>query len=79
MEIIREFWHQIIFIGLILVLFTKLREQTTELRKDVDEILKRDTYVRSVKMEAELSTMNKQVSALWDFVNKLRDRFNGAR
>ena len=79
MEIIREFWHQIIFIGLILVLFTKLREQTTELRKDVDEILKRDTYVRSVKMEAELSTMNKQVSALWDFVNKLRDRFNGAK
>tara|TARA_R100001132_G_C3226007_1_gene62607 strand:- start:239 stop:478 length:240 start_codon:yes stop_codon:yes gene_type:complete len=79
MEIIREFWHQIIFIGLILVLFTKLREQTTELRKDVDEILKRDTYVRSVKMEAELSTMNKQVSALWDFVNKLRDRFNGVK
>ena len=79
MEIIREFWHQIIFIGLILVLFTKIREQTTELRKDVDEILKRDTYVRSVKMEAELSTMNKLVSALWDFVNKLRDRFNGVK
>ena len=69
MEIIREFWHQIIFIGLILVLFTRLREQTTELRKDVDEILKRDTYVRGVKMEAEMATMNKQVSALWDFVN----------
>ena len=79
MEIIREFWHQIIFIGLILVVFTKLREQTTELRKDVDEILKRDTYVRAVKMEAEMATLNKQVSALWDFVNKLRDRFNGAR
>ena len=79
MEIIREFWHQIIFIGLILVLFTRLREQTTELRKDVDEILKRDTYVRGVKMEAEMTTMNKQVSALWDFVNKLRDRFNGTK
>tara|TARA_Y100001947_G_C10294803_1_gene284506 strand:+ start:611 stop:850 length:240 start_codon:yes stop_codon:yes gene_type:complete len=79
MEIIREFWHQIIFIGLILVLFTRLREQTTELRKDVDEILKRDTYVRGVKMEAEMATMNKQVSALWAFVNKLRDRFNGTK
>ena len=79
MEIIREFWHQIIFIGLILVLFTRLREQTTELRKDVDEILKRDTYVRGVKMEAEMATMNKQVSSLWDFVNKLRDRLNGVK
>jgi len=79
MEIIKQFWHQIIFIGLILVLFTKLREQTAELRKDVDEILKRDTYVRSVKMEAELATMNKQVSSLWDFVNKLRDRLNGVK
>jgi len=79
MEIIKQFWHQIIFIGLILVLFTKLREQTAELRKDVDEILKRDTYVRSVKMEAEMATMNKQVSSLWDFVNKLRDRLNGVK
>jgi len=79
MEIIREFWHQIVFIGLILVLFTKLREQTAELRKDVDEILKRDTYIRSVKLEAEVSTMSKQISALWDFVNKLRDRSNGVK
>jgi len=79
MEIIKQFWHQIIFIGLILVLFTKLREQTAELRKDIDEILKRDTYVRSVKMEAEMATMNKQVSSLWDFVNKLRDRLNGVK
>ena len=79
MEIIREFWHQIVFIGLILVLFTKLREQTAELRKDVDEILKRDAYIRSVKLEAEVSMMNKQISALWDFVNKLRDKANGAK
>lgn len=79
MEIIRDFWHQIVFIGLILVLFTKLREQTAELRKDVDEILKRDTYIRSVRLEAEVSTMNKQISALWDFVNKLRDRSNGVK
>jgi len=79
MEIIREFWHQIVFIGLILVLFTKLREQTAELRKDVDEILKRDTYIRSVRLEAEVSTMSKQISALWDFVNKLRDRSNGVK
>ena len=67
------------FIGLILVLFTKLREQTAELRKDVDEILKRDTYIRSIKSEAEVSMMNKQISALWDFVNKLRDKANGAK
>jgi len=79
MEIIRDFWHQIVFIGLILVLFTKLREQTAELRKDVDEILKRDTYSRSVRLEAEMSTVQKQISSLWDFVNKLRDRSNGVK
>lgn len=77
MDLLKEYWHQIIFVGLIIVMFTRLREQSAELRKDVDEILKRDTYVRSVKLEAEMSTIQKQVSALWDYCNKLRDKFNG--
>ena len=77
MDLLKEYWHQIVFIGLIIVMFTRLREQTGELRKDVDEIIKRDTYVRTVKLEAEMSTIQKQVSALCDYCNKLRDKFNG--
>jgi hypothetical protein len=47
------------------------------LRKDVDEIQKRDTYVETVKLRAEMDVHTKQVSALWDFCNKLREKFNG--
>ena len=47
------------------------------MRKDVDQIQKRDTYVETVKLRAEMDVQNKQVSALWDFVNKLREKFNG--
>ena len=42
-----------------------------------DQIQKRDTYVETVKLRAEMDVQNKQVSALWDFVNKLREKFNG--
>ena len=55
----------------------RLESEVKNLRKDVDQIQKRDTYVETVKLRAEMDVQNKQVSALWDFCNKLREKFNG--
>ena len=77
MELITTHWHQIIFIISLIVVAVKLSSEVKELRKDLDHIEKRDTYIETVKLRAELDIQTKQISALWDFMNKLRDRFNG--
>ena len=77
MELLVEHWHQILFVIGIIVVAVRLESEVKNLRKDVDQMQKRDTYVETVKLRAEMDVQNKQVSALWDFVNKLREKFNG--
>ena len=77
MELLVADWHQILFVIGIIVVAVRLESEVKNLRKDVDEIQKRDTYVETVKLRAEMDVHTKQVSALWDFVNKLREKFNG--
>ena len=77
MELLIAHWHQILFVIWIIVVAVRLESEVKNLRKDVDQIQKRDTYVETVKLRAEMDVQNKQVSALWDFVNKLREKFNG--
>ena len=77
MEIIKSHWHQIVFIIGLIVVAVKLNAQVKEIQKDLDNIEKRDTYVETVKLRAEVDQLRSQVSALWDFTNKLRDKFNG--
>ena len=55
----------------------KLSSQVKEIQKDFDNIEKHDTYVETVKLRAEVDQLRSQVSALWDYTNKLRDKFNG--
>ena len=59
----------------------KLSAQVKEIQKDLDHLQssleKRDTYVECVKLRAEVDQLESQVSALWDYTNKLRDKFNG--
>jgi len=64
------------FVGLIVVA-VKLSAQVKELQKDLDNIEKRDTYVETVKLRAEVDQLRSNVSSLWDYTNKLRDKFNG--
>ena len=75
MEIITEFWHQIIVLVGAIVVAVRLQSEVHSLRKDIEEIKKRDTYVEVVKMRAEVDVNIKQISSLWEFVNSLRDRF----
>jgi len=76
MEILASYWHQIIFLLTVIVVAVRLDAEVKSLRKDIKEIQKRDTYVEAVKLRAEVDVNTKQISSLWDFVNKLRDKFN---
>ena len=77
MELITSHWHQIVFIIGLIVVAVKLSAQVKEIQKDLDVIEKRDTYVETVKLRAEVDQLRSQVGALWDYTNKLRDKFNG--
>ena len=81
MEILRAYWHQILFIVGIVIVAVRLESEVKELKKDLDsltnELRRRDTYVETVRQRSELDVLSKQIGALWDFVNKLRDKFNG--
>ena len=81
MEIVTEYWHQIIFfLGAVVVavrLQSDVNSNKRELRQLQNELDRRDTYVETVKQRAELDIHGKQISTLWEFVNKLRDKMNG--
>ena len=81
MEIVTEYWHQIIFfLGAVVVavrLQSDVNSNKRELRQLQNELDRRDTYVETVKQRAELDILGKQISTLWEFVNKLRDKLNG--
>ena len=82
MEFLSGYWHQIMFFLGVLIVAVRLESEVRSLRKDLDgltkELNRRDTYVETVKQRSEIDVLNKQVSTLWEFVNKLRDRFNGS-
>lgn len=77
MDFLKDYWEQVVFVGLIVVLFTKMRSQIAELRKDVDDIEKRSTFIETTKLRAMSDMHNSQIAALWDHINKLRDMING--
>ena len=75
LEVIQGSWHQILFIIGVIVYAVRTESEVRNLRKDIEDIKKRDTYVEVVKMRAEVDVNIKQISSLWEFVNNLRDRF----
>ena len=81
MDFLRGYWHQILFVLGAIIVAVRRESEVRNLRKDLDsltdELRRRDTYVETVKQRSELDVLAKQVSALWSFVNRLRDRFNG--
>ena len=81
MDFVTEYWHQIVFfLGAIVVavrLQSDVNSNKRELRQLQNELDRRDTYVETVKQRAEIDIHGKQISTLWEFVNKLRDKMNG--
>lgn len=81
MQILSEYWHQILLAITVLIMAVRLESEVKNLRKDLDrlttELERRDTYVETVKQRSEIDINSKQISALWIMINKLRDKFNG--
>jgi cell division protein FtsB len=78
MDFISDYWSQILVLVGALVAAVKMNTLVQTLRRDVDtldrDIKRRDTYVETVKLRAEVDQLNKNVSALWDQINKLKDK-----
>ena len=83
MSFITEHWDQLLFIGLLIVWATRSREQISSLIKDteilqnsMDIITTQNNHQQEtlVKLRAEQDVTNKQITALWDFVNKIKDK-----
>jgi len=81
MEILQAHWHQIVFAIGVVIMAVRLESEVKNIRKDLNHLTKelerRDTYVETVKQRSELDINTKQITALWQMVNGLRDRFNG--
>ena len=74
MEMIQEYWEILVALFLGIVTAVKLLQQTQELRKDVDDINRRDMYTETVKLRAQSDVHSKQISELWVHINKLSDK-----
>ena len=78
MEFIRDYWSQIIVLLGAIVAAVKMNSLLQILRRDVDtldkDIKSRDTYVETVKLRAEVDQLNKNVSSLWEQINKMKDK-----
>ena len=81
MDLITDYWRQIIFLLGAIIVAVRLESEVRGLRKDLDhhteELKRRDTYVETVKQRSEIDVLTKQISSLWEYVNKLRDKLNG--
>ena len=56
---------------------SEVKSNRRDLNHLTEELDRRDTYVETVKHRAEIDIHGKQISTLWEFVNKLRDKLNG--
>ena len=72
-EQVPAYWPQILAVVAVFVLFVKLKSAVGELRKDVDDIIKRDTYTQVVKLRADLDSLKsstdektKSLFSLWN-------------
>jgi len=74
---ITEYWQQVMGLLALVVIAVKLSSSVKELRKDVDDIVSRNTFVETTKLRAQVDMHEKQISAIWQYTNKLRDMING--
>ena len=83
MELITNYWRQILFLLGVIIIAVRLVSEVKGLRKDLDgvseELKRRDTYVETVKQRSEIDVLSKQVSSLWEYVNMLRDKFTNGK
>ena len=83
LDMLSTHWHQIMFIGFLIVWATRSREQISEIQKDVCTLRKeldkniewtQNQQERLVQLRAEQDVANKQITSLWDLYNKMREK-----
>ena len=74
MDLVRQYWEILVALFLGIVTAVKLKQETQELRKDVDDINRRDTYTEVVKLRAEMDTVSRNIASLWNQINRLNDK-----
>tara|TARA_Y100000389_G_C17016434_1_gene296695 strand:- start:2 stop:268 length:267 start_codon:yes stop_codon:yes gene_type:complete len=88
MEWLQDYWHQVLFIGFVLVNAIRAREQLTEakrdlavLQKQMDRVLRwtQDQQESLVVLQAENQVEKEQRRMLWEFTNKLRDMLSNGK
>jgi outer membrane murein-binding lipoprotein Lpp len=80
LEVLQEYWSQIIVLVGALIAGVKINAAVQTLRRDVDQLERdlerRGTYVQTVKLRAEVDQQAKNISSLWDAVNNIRERIS---
>ena len=61
-DLLLKYWPQIVAFVMVIVMFVKLKATVANLRKDVDDIQKRDTFVQVVKLRADLDALKESTS-----------------
>jgi len=69
-ELIVEFWPQILATVVVIAIFVRIKSGVAELRKDVDDINKRDTYVQVVRLQAQVQELEKKVEMIFKLYNE---------
>ena len=86
MDLIKNYWEQILFLGLLIYHASRTQALISELKKDVDQLMQMVERGQSwtqkqqeqlVQLRAEMDVNNRQITSIWEFVNGLRDRMNG--
>ena len=60
-----------------LVVAVRLQSEVKDLKRDVRDLEKKETYVRVVKLDVEMDVARKNIEELWKKMNEMRERFNG--
>jgi|TARA_R100000808_G_C2030165_1_gene74356 hypothetical protein len=86
MNMISEHWDQILLLGAIVFHAARSYALLSECQKDIqqlqDELLRYTKLTQHqaeeiVRLRAEVDVVNRQITTQWEFMNGLRDRFNG--
>ena len=77
---LQDWWPQAVAVAALIFVMARTKTEIHELRKDVDDIQSRNTYAEFIRLRAEFDAVIKQqeknISALWEAFNSLR---NGKR
>ena len=88
MEWLQDYWHQVLFIGFVLVNAIRAREHLSEAKKDLivlqkqmDRVLRwtQDQQESLAVLQAEKEVEKEQRRMLWSFTNKLRDMLSNGK